>query len=52
MNKKNVKINEDAFHELKIYCAKENKKIYEVASMLISEGIKKSQVKSKDKSYE
>jgi len=41
MNKKNVKINEDAFHDLKVYCAKTNKKIYEVASDLIKEGIAK-----------
>lgn len=39
MDKKNVKINEDAFHDLKVYCAKKNKKIYEVASDLIKEGI-------------
>jgi hypothetical protein len=41
MNKKNVKINEDAFHDLKVYCAQKNQKIYEVASDLIKEGIAK-----------
>lgn len=41
MNKKNVKINEDAFYKLKIYCAKNDKKIYEVASELIKNGIPK-----------
>ena len=41
MDKKNVKINADAFTELKIYCAQNSKKIYEVASELIAEGVKR-----------
>jgi predicted CopG family antitoxin len=45
MNKKNVKINEDAFHALKIYCAENKMKIYEVASELIKEGIGKKKGK-------
>ena len=47
MNKKNVKINEDAFHDLKVYCATQNKKIYEVASNLIKEGIAKEKEEEK-----
>jgi len=39
MNKKNVKINEDAFHALKVYCAENKMKIYEVASAIIKDGI-------------
>jgi len=41
MNKKNVKINEDAFHALKVYCAENKMKIYEVASAIIKNGINK-----------
>ena len=45
MNKKNVKINEDAFHALKVYCAENKMKIYEVASAIIKEGVEREKKK-------
>jgi len=47
MDKKNVKINADAFTQLKIYCAQNGMKIYEVASELIAEGVKRKKKSEK-----